>query len=224
MAERTYNQYCPIAHALDLIGDRWTLLICRDLLLGPKRFSDLHAGRPGIGTNILTDRLKGLDHAGLVQRRVLPPPAASAVYELTPYGHGIEPALVALAQWGGQSLGVAQPGQLLSRDSVLLTVRALARHLPTPDVPVMYAFALGDPQLPPAIFARTAEGEVEVSTSSADQADVVFQLNVDTLFALAGGLLSLQAAIERGSVALQGALELLEALGISSERTSSQAG
>ncbi|NJM05348.1 helix-turn-helix transcriptional regulator [Candidatus Gracilibacteria bacterium] len=105
MPQRSYNQYCPIANALDLIGERWSLLIVRDLLLGPKRFSDLRNALPGIGTNILTDRLKGLEEAGIIARRVLPPPAASTVYELTPYGQLLDGPVQALAQWGGMTLG-----------------------------------------------------------------------------------------------------------------------
>ena len=80
MTQKTYNQYCPLAHALDLVGERWTLLIIRNLFVGPKRFSDLARGLPTIGTNILTDRLKTLEGNGLIQTRFLPPPAASSVY------------------------------------------------------------------------------------------------------------------------------------------------
>jgi DNA-binding HxlR family transcriptional regulator len=104
MAKR-YEQYCPMAHALDLIGDRWALLIVRDLMHGPKRYTDLVGGLPGIGTNILAARLRDLERHGVVTRRTLRPPAASRVYELTDYGRELRPALRELALWGARSLG-----------------------------------------------------------------------------------------------------------------------
>src|SRR4029450_8110191 len=85
MAKR-YAQYCPVAHALELVGERWALLIVRELLGGQKRYTALAAALPGIGTNILAARLKDLEQAGVIQKRRLPPPAAASVYELTPYG------------------------------------------------------------------------------------------------------------------------------------------
>ena len=100
-----YDQYCPIAHALELVGERWSLLIVRELLHGPKRYTDLAANLPGIGTNILAARLRDLERNGVVTRRTLPPPAASKVYELTDYGRELRPAMRELALWGARSLG-----------------------------------------------------------------------------------------------------------------------
>lgn len=213
MTPRSYHQYCPIAHALDLIGERWSLLIVRDLLLGPKRFSDLRAGLPGIGTNILTDRLKGLEEAGVIARRVLPPPAASAVYELTPYGQGLDGPLQALAQWGGQTLGNIQPGQAPSRDSILLTVRALARQLFTEHGLRSAAILLGSAFPSEAIVARAEGDAVHVFTDSSAEAEVAFELNLDTLFALAGGTLTLREALEQGKLLLRGQPALVTQLG-----------
>jgi DNA-binding HxlR family transcriptional regulator len=102
---KRYDQYCPVAHALGLVGERWALLIVRELLQGPKRYTDLAAHLPGIGTNILAARLKDLEECGLVAKRRLPPPAASQVYELTPYGLGLKPVMRELALWGIRSLG-----------------------------------------------------------------------------------------------------------------------
>jgi DNA-binding HxlR family transcriptional regulator len=104
MAKR-YDQYCPMAHALDLVGDRWALLIVRDLMHGPLRYTDLVERLPGIGTNILAARLRDLERHGVVTRRTLPPPAASRVYDLTDYGRELRPALRELALWGARSLG-----------------------------------------------------------------------------------------------------------------------
>jgi DNA-binding HxlR family transcriptional regulator len=100
-----YDQYCPVAHALGLIGERWSLLIVRELLQGPKRYTDLAASLPGIGTNILAARLKELEKNGLVTKHRLDPPAASQVYELTPYGQALKPVMRALALWGLGSIG-----------------------------------------------------------------------------------------------------------------------
>jgi DNA-binding HxlR family transcriptional regulator len=104
-----YDQYCPVAHALDVVGDRWALLVVRELLQGPKRYTDLSDGLPGIGTNILAARLRDLEAAGVVTKNTLPPPAASRVYELTDYGVALKPVMRELALWGAQSLGPPTP-------------------------------------------------------------------------------------------------------------------
>ncbi len=102
---KRYEQYCPMAHALDLVGDRWALLVIRELMHGPKRYTDLVDHLPGIGTNILAARLRDLERNGVVTRRTLPPPAASKVYELSEYGRELRPAMHELAMWGARSLG-----------------------------------------------------------------------------------------------------------------------
>ena len=102
---KRYDQYCPVAHALDLVGERWALLVVRELMHGPKRYTDLAEHLPGIGTNILAARLRDLEACGIVAKRKLPPPAASRVYELTEYGRGLRPAMRELALWGARSLG-----------------------------------------------------------------------------------------------------------------------
>jgi DNA-binding HxlR family transcriptional regulator len=110
---RRYDQYCPIAHALQVVGERWTLLVVRELAAGPKRYTDLAAGLPGIGTNILAGRLRDLESEGIVTKHRLPPPAASQVYELTERGYGLMPVLRALAHWGARSLGPPAPDEQL---------------------------------------------------------------------------------------------------------------
>ncbi|MBA2383661.1 MAG: helix-turn-helix transcriptional regulator [Actinobacteria bacterium] len=111
-AVKRYDQYCPIAHALGVVGERWTLLVVRELARGPLRYTDLADRLPGIGTNILADRLKELEAACVVEKRKLPPPAASTVYELTEYGAGLRPVLHELARWGARSLGPPPPDAL----------------------------------------------------------------------------------------------------------------
>jgi DNA-binding HxlR family transcriptional regulator len=105
MSKRRYDQYCPVAHALDLIGERWAMLIVKDLMHGPKRYTDLVEHLPGIGTNILAARLRALEACGVIEKRTLPPPAASRVYELTDYGRALKPVMRELALWGARSLG-----------------------------------------------------------------------------------------------------------------------
>jgi DNA-binding HxlR family transcriptional regulator len=102
---KRYDMYCPVAHALALIGERWSLLVVHELMGGPKRYTDLAERLPGIGTNILADRLRDLEAHGVVAKRTLPPPAASRVYELTEYGRGLRNAIRELALWGARSLG-----------------------------------------------------------------------------------------------------------------------
>jgi DNA-binding HxlR family transcriptional regulator len=102
---KDYDQYCPIAHALGLVGERWTLLVVRELAYGPQRYTDLADRLNGIGTNILADRLKQLESTGIVEKKKLPPPAASTVFELTPRGQDLRPVLHELARWGARSLG-----------------------------------------------------------------------------------------------------------------------
>jgi DNA-binding HxlR family transcriptional regulator len=105
VSKRSYDQYCPVAHALDLVGERWSMLIVKNLMHGPKRYTDLAEDLPGIGTNILAARLKALEECGVIEKKKLPPPAASRVYELTGYGRALKPVMRELALWGAKSLG-----------------------------------------------------------------------------------------------------------------------
>jgi DNA-binding HxlR family transcriptional regulator len=139
---KCYDQYCPMAHALDLVGERWSLLIVRELLEDDQlRYSDLHARLPGCGTNILAARLKTLEQGGVVRRRKLDPPAGSWVYELTEYGAGLREVLHVLAHWGARSLrppavsGDLEPGWLRG---------ALRIALPAADGARRIEFRIGD--------------------------------------------------------------------------------
>ncbi|WP_189215796.1 MULTISPECIES: winged helix-turn-helix transcriptional regulator [Streptomyces] len=106
---RSYDQYCSAARALDVVGDRWTLLIVRELLAGPRRYTDLHADLPGVSTDVLASRLKDMERDGLATRRRLPPPGAASVYELTGRGRELLPVLQALGRWGEGALGECRP-------------------------------------------------------------------------------------------------------------------
>jgi len=120
--KRSYSDPCGVARALDLVGERWALLVVRDLLLGPKRFTDLRASLPGIGPDVLAQRLRELEEAGLVSRETLAPPAASRVYRLTPRGAALEPVILELGRWGSQAPFPADHGEL-SPDSLALALK-----------------------------------------------------------------------------------------------------
>src|SRR6266571_9269434 len=127
MTTRSYEQYCGVARALDLVGERWALLVVRELILGPKRFTDLRRGLPGIGTNVLAARLKELESSGVLARRTLPPPAASTVYELTEYGRELEEVMLAFGRWGAKSMGARAPEQTLQSEWVAVALKAFFR-------------------------------------------------------------------------------------------------
>ena len=129
MTSRTYGQYCPVAHALDEIGDRWGLLILRDLSFGPQRFTDLRESLTGLAPNLLTERLRSLEDAGLVSREELPPPAARTVYALTRAGLAVVPVLVALARFGAHRLPVPS-ARTLVKPRAALVASVIAFHQP----------------------------------------------------------------------------------------------
>lgn len=126
---KTYAEGCLAAHALDLIGDRWALLVVRELMLGPKRFGAMRAGLPGIATNMLASRLEGLEDAGILTHRTLPPPASVPVYELTDHGLALRPLLLELCRWG---VGVPghDPRLPISPTALMLSMQAMLRPAP----------------------------------------------------------------------------------------------
>jgi DNA-binding HxlR family transcriptional regulator len=168
---KRYDQYCPVAHALGLVGERWALLVVLELMRGPKRYTDLADHLPGIGTNILASRLRDLETCGVVTKRTLPPPAASRVYELTDYGRALQPVIRELALWGARSLGPPTlddeifPGWL---ENALDTV--LAPIAP----PGRFEFRIGDE------VASLVDGEAR--PGSVEQPDVVVEGDAEGLY------------------------------------------
>jgi DNA-binding HxlR family transcriptional regulator len=124
MARRTYGDRCGIARALDLVGERWALLVVRELLLGPKRFTDLRAGLPNIGPDVLAQRLRDLEASGIVERATLPPPAASQVYGLTEWGRELEPVVLGLGRWGSRA-PVPSEDAPLGHDAAMLALKTM---------------------------------------------------------------------------------------------------
>ncbi len=198
--KRSYGDGCAAAHALDLIGERWALLIVRELLLGPKRFTDLRAGLKGISANVLSQRLAELEAALVVTRRRQPPPAAVMAYELTPWGRELEPILLQLLQWGVRSPAFAR-GSPLNTDSMILSFRALFDPERAAGRDACVTLVL-DGQ---AFTARVRAGTFDVRRAEPG-ASTVASLRTDptTLLHLAYGAASLDAALDEGRAALAG--------------------
>ncbi|WP_432937203.1 winged helix-turn-helix transcriptional regulator [Kribbella sp. CA-253562] len=193
---RRYGDGCAIATALDQVGERWALLVVRELLLGPKRFTDLQEGLPNAGPKILAQRLKELDSAGIVVRRTLPPPAASQVYELTDRGAQLEDVVVALGRWGA---GGTDP---VSADSAMLRLRSLFAPQRREPWTATYEVRLGRQRF----TVEVADGDlVHMSRGEPrDRADVIIESDSDTLAGVVGDGPALPKAIDDGRLTITG--------------------
>lgn len=201
MKTRTYNQYCGLAYALDVIGERWTLLIVRELIAGPRRFKDLIDGLPDISTNLLTERLKSLEQQGILSRRTLPPPAGSTVYELTPLGRALETSLLELGKWGSQFVPPAPEGaHVLRAGSYALTLKTFFRAEQARGVSATYALHVGAETL----RVRIADGQIDVRQGDALGADAVFHMDVPTYLGLLQRLIDPAEALADGRVRVDG--------------------
>src|SRR2546430_2681097 len=196
---RTYDQYRPVARALELVGERWTLLIARELLLGPRRFTDLMDGLPGISANVLAGRLKELESTGLVAKRTLPPPAASAVYELTADAAGLVDVLAAMTRWGMTLLGRPRKGDDVRSEWILL---ALAVTTPASDALEGATFEVhsGDE----VVHVEARDGSLHPRQGPATNPTAVLTLPVATLAEMATGALAVDAALEQDAVNIRG--------------------
>jgi DNA-binding HxlR family transcriptional regulator len=203
---KDYEQYCPLAHALGVVGERWTLLVVRELLHGPKRYTDLTEGLPRIGTNVLASRLRELERFGVVRKRKLPPPAASTVYELTDYGLELEEVMHALARWGARSLGPPRPDDELYPEWGVNALPALFNAEAARGLTETYVFAIG----PDTFTARIENGHLYPCVEPAEDADLRVETDMDTFFALASGDLSPNDAIAKGRARIDGDPAVLE--------------
>lgn len=197
---------------LDCVGDRWALLIVRDLLTGPKRFVDLRTSLKGIVTNILTDRLRELEAAGVLERRYLPPPAASMVYELTEAGHALEPVLAAMAQWGARSLGTPQLDQTISSESVRWALSVLFRALADHKAQVYVTVEWADPSFSAGYTVQSGNERVEVAPAATTAADLRCRMDVTTLFAVSSGQRTLGEALAQDLIVVEGRADLIARL------------
>ena len=194
---RRYDDACGAAHALDLVGERWALLVMRELMLGPKRFGDLRADLPGISANVLTQRLEGLEAAGVLARRRLPPPAAVQVYELTPWGYESEPIFQALGRWAARS-PAHDPSLPLSAVSLMMSLRTML----VPERAAGMAARVGFRFLREGFVADLGEGKLAIARGDPGEADVVFEAPPPTLAAAIYGGAPLEPLVASGDVAL----------------------
>jgi len=200
VARRSYNQYCALARALDVIGERWTLLLVRELLLGPRRYKDLLDGLPRIGTNLLADRLRGLEGVGIVRRTVLPPPAGSAVYELTELGHRLEPAVFELGRWGAHFLQPRNAGDAVDPSWFFVSIRATFR--PEAAAKLRETYELRIDGMP--FHARIDNGRARTSQGHAADPDVIVTTDLDTFIGLLSQDVSPREALGRGRARVEG--------------------
>lgn len=195
---RSYADPCGVARALDAVGERWALLVVRDLLLGAKRFTDLSAGLPGLSQNVLSQRLRELEDQGIVAKRKLGPPARVQVYELTRRGAELEPVVIALARWGSRTpLTTDAP---LSVDALVLALRTTFTPDAVGDGAARYDLRLGDERFD----ASFTDGTFRIARGTPERPDASIHTDAATLRSLVFAGASLAAAQERGSLSVTG--------------------
>ena len=200
ISERSYNQYCGVARALDLVGARWALLIVRELVLGPKRFTDLRAGLPGIATNVLSTRLRQLERDGVVTRRRLPLPAPAQVYELTERGRELVPTMLALGRWGASTMGPPQTEQSIRSEWLAVALSAFFDAVAAVGLTATVVLNLDG-----SLFTlRIADARLEVAHGAAAPADLSLETETELMLRyLAGAPVRVKA---------EGDLDLLDRL------------
>jgi DNA-binding HxlR family transcriptional regulator/putative sterol carrier protein len=205
VGRRKYEDACAVAHGLELVGERWALLVVRELLLGPKRFTDLLSGLPGASPDVLTQRLRELTGAGVVHRRRLPPPAASWVYELTNWGAELEPIVLRLARWSSRSPGMRYDAPI-GVDSVVLSLKALFDAPAAEGFSATLGLRLGDQ----AFRLVIDDGRLEVSRGDPEPADAVLDTDQATLLAVLRTERPLAEMGNAGSLRLAGDPDVVE--------------
>lgn len=197
--KRSYGDACRFACALDLVGERWALLIVRELLLGPKRFTDLRHGLPNASPNILSERLRELEGGGVVHRRKLPPPAASQVYELTEWGRELEPVVTKLGAWGARSPLPPEHSEI-GTDSIVLALRSLFDADVADGVEASYALRLGEERF----RVDVADGELGLERGEVESPALAIETDAPTLAGLLAGQLPLEDALASGAARIEG--------------------
>jgi len=204
-SRRRYEDACGTAHGLDLIGERWALLVMRELMLGPKRFGDVRADLPGISANVLTQRLEGLEAAGLLVRRKLPPPSGAQVYELTEWGYEAEPVIQELGRWAARSPG-HDPTLPISAVSVMLSFRTMLDAKRAEGIDAKIGFRLGAE----SFLAHLAGGRIEIKRSDLEGADLIFTTTPIMLAAAVYSGQPLEAFEKAGQLRIEGDRSLAE--------------
>ena len=205
MKKRFYDDACGAAHALELVGDRWALLVIRELLLGPKRFSDLRTGLPGISANVLTQRLEDLEAKAVVVRRKLPPPASAWVYELTPWGLEAEEIVKVIGRWAARSPS-HDPSLPISVSSTVMSMRTMFAPERAKDMTGKIGFRLGREEF----VATLAKGRLTIGRGAADEADVVVEGDQQALAGAIYGGVPLAKLEKAGALNVKGDRALFE--------------
>ncbi|MFJ4849626.1 MULTISPECIES: winged helix-turn-helix transcriptional regulator [unclassified Streptomyces] len=203
MKRRAFGQYCGLARALELVGERWALLIIRDLTVRPQRYTDLVDGLPGIPSNVLSTRLKEMEEAGIVERRIAPAPQRGVIYALTSAGHDLEPAVSALGRWGTVQLGEPKPGEIVTPSSVVMALRAAFRPDAAAGLTASWELHADDM----VIYTAVTDGHLTAGIGAApDKADLVVTFELDGL----PSYLALMQAAKCGLVTLEGPRRFLD--------------
>lgn len=203
--KRTYGDSCGIARALDLVGERWALLVVRELLLGPKRFTDLRAGLVHLGPDVLSQRLRDLEQAGILRRRTLAPPAGSRVYELTDWGRELEPVVLQLGRWGSRA--PFPPGDpVLGVDASMLALKTMFSPAAAAGQTASYELRLGDQHF----AARVADGTLQLVRGAADDPDAIITTDPGTLVEVLWHGRALADARSAGEMTIAGSLSAVK--------------
>jgi DNA-binding HxlR family transcriptional regulator len=197
--KRTYNDLCGLSHALELVGERWAILVLRELSYGPKRFTDIRSGLPSASPNVLSQRLRELEAHGIVRRRTLAPPAASKVYELTDWGRQLEPTLRSLGRWAARSPHFPDTGHF-SPSSLAMNLETMFLADKAAGVDLTFALRLGDE----SFALRIAGGELELKRGEADEPDAAIDTDPMTLVSILYYDEELSAAEKAGSLRIEG--------------------
>jgi DNA-binding HxlR family transcriptional regulator len=196
---RTHRDGCGIAHAADFLSERWVLVVIRELLLGPKRFTDLRTGIPDISPNVLGQRLRELEESGIVRRRKLPPPAAARVYELTEWGQELEPAVLALGRWATSSPGFPRDAGMGS-DSMVLAIKSAFDRDAAAGLDASYGLEFGEE----AFRIEVSDGELTARRGEAEDPDAVIRTDPNILAGVVFRGTPLGKAVDAGNVQIDG--------------------
>lgn len=200
MLEHRYQQYCALARTLDVAGDRWTLLIVRELAPGPRRFTDLIDGLPGVSRKLLTDRLRALERDGIIARQELPPPAARQVYELTDDGRDLATAMAPLIAWGARRIGDRTPGETFRARWPAVAMAGLADREAAKGVSETYQYLVGDS----AFHFTVDDGSIELHDGRAGNPAVTWTTDEETWADIASGKITASSAAVTGALTIAG--------------------
>jgi DNA-binding HxlR family transcriptional regulator len=197
--KRTYGDRCGVARALDLVGERWALLVVRELLLGPKRFTDLRVGLPHVSPDVLAQRLRELEESGIVRRGTLPPPAGSRIYELTERGRELEPVVIALGRFG--SVAPFPPGDAqIGVDALMIALKSLFAPSAADGLEASYELRFGEQRF----RVRVADGRLDLPRGGADAPDATIETEPGTLATVLWHGRKIDEARRSGDLAIEG--------------------